>query len=59
MLAATAELYDVDVATLTGHQGLARMIAPAEVAAVIAHACSLAGAVLNGSDVHADGGFRA
>jgi SDR family mycofactocin-dependent oxidoreductase len=59
MLAATADLYGVDTATLIGHQDLKRVIAPAEVAAVIAHACSPAGAVLNGTDVHADGGFRA
>lgn len=59
MLAATADLYGVDTATLVGHQDLARVITPAEVAAVIAHACSPAGAVLNGTDVHADGGFRA
>lgn len=59
MLAATAELYGVDVATLVGHQDLGRVIDPAEVAAVIAHACSSAGGVLNGTDVHADGGFRA
>ncbi|MEO9323285.1 mycofactocin-coupled SDR family oxidoreductase [Nocardioides sp. C4-1] len=57
MLRATAALYDVDVATLVAHQDLARVITPAEVAATVAHACSPAGAVLNGADVHADGGF--
>ncbi|QWC84474.1 SDR family oxidoreductase [Nocardioidaceae bacterium] len=58
MLAETAGLYGVDVATLVAQQDLGRVLAPAEVAAVIAHACSPAGAVFHASDVHADGGFR-
>ncbi len=57
MLDATAGLYGVDRAELVGHQDLQRVLDPAEVAATIAFACSPAGAVLNGSDVHADGGF--
>lgn len=57
MLAATAALYDVPVADLIAHQGIARVIEPEEIAATIALCCSLEGAVLNGSVVHADGGF--
>jgi SDR family mycofactocin-dependent oxidoreductase len=59
MLAQTAILYpDATVADLVAHQLLRRVLEPEELAATIAFACSREGAVLNGSDVHADGGFR-
>lgn len=57
MLAATAALYDVGTDELAAHQLLKRPLAPEEVAAVIAFACSRDGAVLNGSILAADGGF--
>ncbi len=57
MLAATADLYAVTPADLAAHQLLRRPLTPEEVAATVVHACSRAGAVLNGSDVAADGGF--
>ncbi|MFE6511268.1 mycofactocin-coupled SDR family oxidoreductase [Nocardioides sp. NPDC057767] len=57
MLAATAGLYSVTPGDLAGHQLLRRPLTPDEVAATVVHACSRAGAVLNGSDVAADGGF--
>ncbi len=57
MLDATAALYDVDRDALVAHQALGRVLAPAEVAATIAFACSPAGAAWHGADVHADGGF--
>ncbi|MGY0386056.1 mycofactocin-coupled SDR family oxidoreductase [Nocardioides sp. WG-D5] len=57
MLAATADLYSVTPGDLAGHQLLRRPLTPDEVAATVVHACSRAGAVLNGSDVAADGGF--
>ncbi len=60
MLAATAGIYGVDsVGALAEHQLLRRVITPAEIAATIAHCCSPAGAVVNGTVVHADGGFPA
>jgi SDR family mycofactocin-dependent oxidoreductase len=60
MLKATAALYsDASVDDLVGHQLLGRMIQPEEIAATISFCCSAAGAVLNGSVVHADGGFKA
>ena len=57
MLGATADLYGVSPEDLADHQLLRRALAPEEVAATIAFACSSAGAVLNGSVVAADGGF--
>jgi SDR family mycofactocin-dependent oxidoreductase len=57
MLRATAELYGVDVDTLVGHQDVGRVLQPREIAATVALACSRDGAVWNGADVHADGGF--
>lgn len=57
MLAQTAALYDVTVDELAGHQLLRRMLRPEEVAATIAHCCTLEAACLNGSVVNADGGF--
>ena len=59
MLAATAEIYGLgSVTELAQHQLLRRVITPAEIAATIAYCCSPAGAVVNGTVVHADGGFR-
>src|SRR6478609_310440 len=58
MLDATAALYGLDgVDELASHQLLRRVLEPDEVARCIAFCCSPAGAVLNGGDVHADGGF--
>jgi len=58
MLEATAELYGLpDVEAFAAHQLLRRLLEPDEVAAAIAFCCSREGAVLNGSVVHADGGF--
>lgn len=60
MLAATARIYGVDsVAALVKHQLLRRVITPEEIAATIAYCCSPAGAVVNGTVVHAGGGFPA
>jgi SDR family mycofactocin-dependent oxidoreductase len=58
MLEATAGLYGLaDVEVFAKHQLLRRLLEPDEVAATIAFCCSPGGAVLNGSIVHADGGF--
>lgn len=58
MLAATAALYGMpDVDAFAGNQLLRRILEPAEVAATIAHCAGPDGALLNGSVVHADGGF--
>lgn len=58
MLAATANLYDLPaVDDFSVNQLLGRLIDPDEIAATIAFCCSRDGAVLNGSVVHADGGF--
>ena len=57
MLAATADLYDTTPQDLAAHQGIRRLLDPAEIAATIALCCSPAGAALNGSVVRADGGF--
>ncbi|MDO9458304.1 mycofactocin-coupled SDR family oxidoreductase [Nocardioides sp.] len=57
MLDATADLYGAHRDDLVAHQALGRVLAPAEIAATVAFACSPAGAVLHGTDVHADGGF--
>lgn len=60
MLRATADLYpDADEGDLVGHQLLGRPLESDELAATIAFCCSREGAVLNGSVVAADGGFRA
>ncbi|MCB0896177.1 MAG: SDR family oxidoreductase, partial [Nocardioidaceae bacterium] len=59
MLDATAEIYGVpDAQVFTSNQLLRRVLEPDEVAATIAFCCSVDGGVLNGSVVHADGGFR-
>jgi NAD(P)-dependent dehydrogenase (short-subunit alcohol dehydrogenase family) len=58
MLQATAELYGFDgVDGFTQSQLLHRLLEPEEIAATIAFCCSREAAVLNGSVVHADGGF--
>ncbi|WP_343908632.1 mycofactocin-coupled SDR family oxidoreductase [Nocardioides aquiterrae] len=59
LLDATADLYGVpDPTVFTSNQLLRRLLEPEEVAATIAFCCSVEGGVLNGSVVHADGGFR-
>lgn len=59
MLEATAALYGLEhVETFADHQLVGRLLDPEEVAAAVAFCCSPEGAVLNGSVVHADGGFR-
>jgi len=59
MLTRTAELYDgASVDDLVSHQLIRRVIEPEEIAATVAFCCSPAGAVLNGTVVHADGGFE-
>lgn len=57
MLDATAALYGVTASDLAPAQLLQDLLDPREVAATIAFACSREGRVLNGSVVHADGGF--
>ena len=57
MLAATAEVYGVDVATLARSQTAGRPLDPDEVAAVVEFGCT-AGTVVHGSVLHADGGFE-
>ncbi len=57
MLRATAGLYDVGSADLAGAQLIRRVIEPDEIAAAIAFCCSRAGGVVNGTVLHADGGF--
>lgn len=58
MLDATAALYDLpDVESFASNQLLRRILDPDEVAAAVAFCCSREAAVLNGSVVHADGGF--
>jgi SDR family mycofactocin-dependent oxidoreductase len=58
MLEATADLYGLaDVEPFSTRQLLNRLLEPDEVAAAIAFCCSRDGAVVNGSVVHADGGF--
>jgi SDR family mycofactocin-dependent oxidoreductase len=59
MLDATAELYGIsDPVIFSNNQLLRRVLDPDEIAATIAFCCSVEGAALNGSVVHADGGFR-
>ena len=57
MLTATSALYSTEPEDLARHQGLQRLIEPEEIAETIALCCSPAGAVLNGSVIHADGNF--
>lgn len=56
MLQATADLYGVDVATLSSSQASARAWSADEVAAVVEFAATT-GPVVHGSVLHADGGF--
>ncbi|WP_418064304.1 mycofactocin-coupled SDR family oxidoreductase [Pimelobacter simplex] len=58
MLDATAALYGLpDVEAFAENQLLRRLLDPDEVAATIAFCCSREAAAVNGSVVHADGGF--
>jgi SDR family mycofactocin-dependent oxidoreductase len=58
MLAATAAMYGLSsAAELAKHQLLRRVLTAEEIAETIAFCCSPAGAVVNGTVVHADGGF--
>jgi SDR family mycofactocin-dependent oxidoreductase len=58
MLTATAAIYGLDSPSdLAGSQLVRRLIEPEELAAAITFCCSPEGAVLNGSVLHADGGF--
>ena len=57
MLDATAALDGVGVEEFASNQLVRRLLAPEEVAATIAFCCSREAAVVNGSVVHADGGF--
>lgn len=57
MLAATADLYGVATDDLAQSQLLRDLLAPEELAEVIAMCCSDAGWTLNGALVTADGGF--
>lgn len=59
MLQATADLYGVSTTELAEHQLIRRLIDPAEIAAAIAFCASPAGGVVNGTILHADGGFGA
>lgn len=58
MLEATCEIYRLDgPAELAAHSLIRRVLHPDEVAEVIAGCCAPAAAALNGSVIHADGGF--
>ncbi len=58
MLTATAALYGLEDSTeFAGSQLIRRLIEPDEIAATIAFCCSHEGGVVNGTVVHADGGF--
>lgn len=58
MLNATAALYGLpDPEVFARHQLLHRLLEPEEIAAVVAFCCSLEAAAVNGTVVHADGGF--
>ena len=58
MLRATADLYHLaDPSDFAGQQLVDRLLEPAEVAEVVAWACSSAAAALTGSTLHAEGGF--
>jgi SDR family mycofactocin-dependent oxidoreductase len=58
MLSQTAGLYDdASISDLVSHQLLGRILEPEEIAETIAFCCSSHGAALNGSVIHADGGF--
>lgn len=58
MLSATAALYDMPgVEGFADNQLVRRLLDPDEVAAAVVFCCSREGMVVNGSVVHADGGF--
>ncbi|WP_046471820.1 mycofactocin-coupled SDR family oxidoreductase [Allosalinactinospora lopnorensis] len=58
MLDATADIYSLESAEEFGkHQLAQRVLEPDEVAAAVAWACSRDGGAVNGSVLHADGGF--
>lgn len=58
MLAKTAELYALpSVEEFSRNQLIGRLLDPDDVAAVVAFCCSLEAAAINGTVVHADGGF--
>jgi NAD(P)-dependent dehydrogenase (short-subunit alcohol dehydrogenase family) len=60
MLTASADIYSLGTRDeLAQHQLVKRLLDPDEVAAAIAFCCSLEGALVNGSVLHADGGFHA
>lgn len=59
MLAATADLYDLDVREFAHHQLADRLLAAEEVAATVCWLCSPAASAVTGTVVHADGGFTA
>jgi SDR family mycofactocin-dependent oxidoreductase len=58
MLSATADLYGLpDFESFSEHQLVRRLLEPDEIAAALVFCCSVEGAVVNGSVLHADGGF--
>ena len=57
MVAATAAIYGVGPEALVEHQLTRRLHEPDEVAATVAHCCSPAGGLLNGSVVEVAGGW--
>jgi SDR family mycofactocin-dependent oxidoreductase len=58
MLTATAAIYGLEnPGEFADSQLIRRLIEPDEIAATIAFCCSLEGGVVNGTVVHADGGF--
>lgn len=57
MLSATAGLYGLDPAAFADNQLLGRLLDPAEVGGLVAGLCGADAAAVNGSVVHADGGF--
>ena len=60
MLTASADIYGLGSREqLAVHQLVKRLLDPDEVAAAIAFCCSPEGGVVNGSVLHADGGFHA
>jgi NAD(P)-dependent dehydrogenase (short-subunit alcohol dehydrogenase family) len=59
MLTATAALYDLpSVEEFARNQLVQRLLEPDDVAATIAFCCGPDAEALNGTVVHADGGFR-
>ena len=54
----SSQIYIIDTKPDPRNPKIVRVIEPEEIAATIAFCCSPAGAVLNGTVVHADGGFQ-